>query len=409
MSSTADRWFVPDHEYYNSIQDYAVVGYTTIRASEELSAYDSKRSHYLDDDATFMTEYDPRNAFDHNLRIRTYPFSHFGRLLYADVDDKNPAHKEKVYGEIAKEIPIEEKSEETTEIMEQLVKTLAPIFYKLDDVPENEKKLVEENREGWTLIDLEELIEQRLLNKHIVSCILTAKTVEEKEEILNLFSGQTRTPTKRPVLSLISMIDSMQTTEPGETRGWVTGYDFINDLLLIKPFVSKGGKHPLAEKWHGDVAQDGVSFSGTLRDFAKAYIEWGKRVDAVDEHRKHDGFKMIVHTHAAEWIDACFETVNAAEFHVDRLAIQEVIGTIKKAMEKIEFPIVEKKEKDCGFELSPFRRILNMVETEEPLIRGIAVEAKKLGEEKIARNIARLYESVHNQIKAFNENPFMDL
>lgn len=238
MSSTADRWFVPDHEYYNSIQDYAVVGYTTIGVSEELSAYDNKRSHFLDDVATFMTEYDPRNVFDHNLRTRTYPFSQFGRLLYADVDDKNPAHKEKVYGEIAKEIPIEKNSEETTKIMKQLVKTLAPIFYKLDNVPEVEKNLVEENREGWTMIDLEELIEQRVLSKRIVSYILTTKTIEEKEEILNLFSRQTSRPTKRPVLSLISMIDSMQTTVVGETKGWVTGYDFIKDLLVIKPFVS---------------------------------------------------------------------------------------------------------------------------------------------------------------------------
>lgn len=149
-----------------------------------------------------------------------------------------------------------------------------------------------------------------------------------------------------------------------------------------------------------------MSFSGTPQDFAKTYIEWGKGVDAGDEHRKHDGFKMIMHTYAAEWIDSCFETVDGTESHA---AIQEAIGKIKKAMEKIKFPIVEKSEKDCGFELSPFRRILDMVEAEEPLIRDIAVEAKKVHKEKIAWNAARLYESVRNQIKAFNENPSMDL
>lgn len=410
MSSTADRWFVPDHEYFKSIRDYAVIGWSATDVRDCLDLKDKSRLHFTDEDATFMTEYDPPDVWDLQVIERLYNFGHPGRLLYADVDDKDPAHKAKVYGEIAKEIPIEEKNEKTTEVMKQLVKKLAPIWYKQKDVPEDQKESAQEENERKALNRLEGLIEKELVTPRIASCILTAKTVEEKKEILNLFSGQTSHRTKRPVLSLISMIDR-KTTEMDKTVGWVTAYDFIKDLLLIKPFVSKAGKHPLAEKWYGDVAQDGVSFCSTPQDFTKAYIQWEKTVDA-GKANEHDGYKMMVHTRAAEWIyhlGIIFETVYGSEFHADHLALKEAIAKIKEAMEQLKFPIVEKDETDRKFDFLPMRCLLDELESDESWIRGTALEAREKGEEKIAQNAAKLYESIHEQIKAFIENPSMDL
>ena len=130
--------------------------------------------------------------------------------------------------------------------------------------------MIEEERERRTQERLNLLIARGRLEEAINSRILIANSVEEKQELLNLMSGQIMRRTKRPVLTLVSMVNSKQTTEVGETKGWVTGYDFIKDLVVIKPFVSKKGKHPLGAKWYGDVAQDGVSFSGTPQEFAKA-------------------------------------------------------------------------------------------------------------------------------------------
>lgn len=411
MSSITDRWFVPDHEYYNSIRDYAVAGYSAREIREHLSENDGAIYDVSDDSPTFITEYNRRSGPSSDGKKRRYEFGVHGRLVYADVDDKDPAHKEKVYGEMAKEAPIEE-SEKTTEMMKQLVTMLTSLWWSRffeDDFPEEETKLSREELDHWTLVDLKDLIRQGLLNEPIFSRILTAKTVEEKVEILNIMSGQTSRPTKRPVLSLITIIDSKSNIEVGETEGWVTAYDFIKDLLVIKPFLSKEGKHPLAEKWHGDIAQDEVSFSGTPREFAEAYIELGKTIDAGN---KEDGFKMLVHTFAAKWIHhfgADFETAYGTEFHTDLLAIKEAIEKVKKGMEGIKFPNVEKNVQDDDMDLEPFYWTIKIIESEEDAIRASAVGAKERGKEKIAQNAAKLYESIHQQIQAFLENPSMDL
>lgn len=404
MSSTADRWFVPHPEYYHTINDYALVRQSAASVREDILDTDEAPTHFVDPDATFMDEYYSVN-FD-----SCYDFALPGRLVFADVDDEDPAHKEKV-GEWAKEIPIEGESEKTTETKKELVKALADLWFPQDDAPreDNEENMPEDKREQWTLRDLKMITRQGLLEAPVASLIITAKTLEEKDELLNILSGQIRRPNKRPVLALINMIDSKQTTEVGETQGWVTGYDFIKGLLVIKPFASKGGNHPLGAKWHGDVAQDGVSFSGTPQEFVKAYAELGEKVEAGN---KDDGFKLLVHTRAAEWIDAfgkAFVTVYGADFEADLNALYEATKKIKEAMDEIKFPAVEKNKKERGLEIPPFLWLQNIIETEEAAIRDAAVDAKERGQEKVAENAAKLYESVHKQIKAFNENPSMDL
>lgn len=399
MASTADRWFGPEFDL--SIDDYALVGQSAISVREALLETDNAVHRIsLDPDATFMTEYDFLNRIPRpDSMARCYDFGVHGRLVYADVDDQDPAHKEKI-NELAKMIPIEEESEKTTEIKNELVNLYSDVGYS---------QLSQDERERWTLKDIDLLSRQGLLEERIFSHILAAKSVEEKEEILNFMSGQTKNPAKRPVLSLVNMIDSKQTTDVGETEGWVTGYDFIKDLLVIKPFVSKEDNHPLGAKWHGDVAQDGVSFSGTPQDFAKAYVELGKSVDAGNSV---DGFKMLVHTFAARWIDhfgTAFVTVYGKEFYADLLAVKEATGKIKKAMEEIKFPVVQKNTKRHGFEFEPFFWMLSMIELEESIIRDAAADASNRGDEKIARNAAKLYESIHKQIEAFIENPSTDL
>ncbi|MCJ1268422.1 hypothetical protein MMC22_008310 [Lobaria immixta] len=403
MSSTADRWFVPDREYHRSISDYALVHQSAASVREQILDTDDAPSRIVDAEDTFMTEY-YRLGFE-----PCYDFA-VARLVYADVDDENPSHKEYV-NEWTKETSIESDSEETAKFIKELVKALVDQWFPREDFPpeENEENTPEDDRERWTLRDLKWLARRGLLESHIVSRILTAKTVEEKEQILNLMSSQIKFPTKRPVLALIDMIDSKQTTEIGETEGWVIGYDFIKELLVIKPFGSKGGNHPLGARWYGEVAQDGVSFSGTLQEFTTAYIELGKTVEAGNQD---DGFKMLVHTLAAEWMhpfETELETVYGAEFHADLLAVKEAMEKIKQAMEEIKFPAVEKNKKVNESETQPFSWLLNMIESEEATIRDAAVDAKERGQEKIAQNAAKLYESIHKQIKAFIENPDLDL
>lgn len=398
MNSTADRWFVPNKLYYLLTNDYALVRRSTASVHEDLLETDMVRTRIIDEEATFMDEYD-------RLRFEPcYEFALHGRLVYADVDDEDPAHKEKVYEQWAKETPLEEDSEKTAEIKKELIKTCGEAWFPKNEDPENdEESMSQEERERWTQRDLKILARQGLLEPPICSLLLTAKTVQDKEEILNIMSGQTRHPIKRPVFALVDMIDSHQSTEVGQTEGWVIAYDFIKELLVIKPFVSKKGKHPLGEKWYGDVAQDGVSFCGTLQEFAKAYAEFG---NTVDPGNKDHGFRMLVQTVAARWIDIFGTDLVAAygiEFQTDLLAVNEAIAKILKAMEKIKFPAVQKNEKP-GYEIEPLLWLQSVIETEEAGIRDAAVDAKERGEEKVAQDAAKLYESVLKQIKDFNDS-----
>lgn len=397
MSSTADRWFVPDKTYYLSTNDYALVRRSTASVHEDLLETDMMRTRFIDAEATFMDEYD-------GLRFEPcYEFALHGRLVYADVDDEDPAHKEKVYGEWAKETPIEEDSEKTTEVKKELIKACGDVWFPKDNDPENdEEDMSQEERDRWTQRDLKMLTRQGIIEPPIYSLLLTAKTVQDKEEILNIMSGQTKHPIKRPVLALVDMIDSKQNTEVGQTEGWAIAYDFIKELLVIKPFVSKKGKHPLGGKWYGDVAQDGVSFCGTLHEFAKAYAEFGKTVDAGN---KDDGFKMLVHTVVGGWIDIFGTDLAAAygpEFHTDLLAVNEATGKIRKVMAEIKFPAVQKNEKP-GYEIEPLLWLQSVIESEEAGIRDAAVDAKKQGEEKVAQDAAKLYEDILKMIKDFND------
>lgn len=408
MSSTVDRWFVPDEEYYRFVEDYAIVHHSAKSICNDIDECDGDPARFTNANDTFMSEY-RHNGADF---VQCYEFAIQGQLVYADVDDEDLAHKEKFYGEWAREIPIE-KNEKTTEktkkVMEDLMKACADEWFSEEDFPHgDEDNDVMSKRKAWALHDLHALVRRGLLEAPIVTQILTAKTTQDKEDILNFMSGQNRRPTKRPVLVLLHMVDSRQTTEVGETTGWVIGYDFIKELLVIKPFVAKGGNHPLGGKWHGDVAQDGVSFSGTPREFAKLYAELGKTVDAGI---KEDGFKLLVHTLAAGWIGksgTALETAYGADFQADLAAIKEAMTNVKKAMKEIKFPAVE-KEKKHAWVVGPFYRMLSVMKFEEDMVRDAAVIAKEQGDDKVAQNAAKLYERIYKQITAFNKNPSMDL
>ncbi|MCJ1470521.1 hypothetical protein MMC07_009167 [Pseudocyphellaria aurata] len=395
MSSTADRWFVPNKEYYDLTNDYALVCQPAVKVREAIMITDEapSRINYADD--TFLTEfvnYQP-----------CYRFALEGRLVFADVNDEDPSHKETIYGEWAKEILTEKENEKTQTIKKELAKACADAFFPLDDDEDVSQNECERCAEGGLLAD-----EGGLLTEPILSKLITSN-VQEKEEILNIMSGQTQRPTKRPVIALINMIDSKRTTEVGETEGWVVGYDFIKELLIIKPFISKEGKHPLGGPWYGAVAQDGVSFSGSLQEFATAYIEFG---ETVGPSNKDDGFKMLVHTLTARWFGyfkKALETAYGAEFRDLFPALKAATMKIKNTMATIEFAAAQKNENERRAEIKTFSWMLSMINLEENNIRDEAVEAKERGQEKIAQNAAKLYEHIHKQIKAFNENPSMDL
>lgn len=393
MSSTATRWFVPDQEFHRTINDDAVVGQTATSVFADLSKTDNAPTRIIGANDTFFTEY-------HRLHSeRCYDFAVQGQLVYADVDDENPEHKEKI-DEWAKAIPFEEETSRTKLIKKELLLWAVDKSVSNYHPDEYGWYVNEEDRwtrkESWILKDLQMFLFKGFLEPSLISRILTATIAEEKEDILYMMSGQMQHPIKRPVLALIDLIDSKQTTEVGETKGWAIGFDFVKELLIIKPFLSKAGTHPLGAKWYGAVAQDGVSFCGTLEEFAKAYIELGESVGA---DANHNGFKLLVHTLAAEWMDG----LGSDLYTVHDIELRKAERNIWEAMMSIPFPAVQKTKKEDAKSIEPFVQLLSTIERQEIALRDSAVEAEKQGDAETAQNAAKLYESIHGQIKAFIE------
>ncbi|MCJ1468652.1 hypothetical protein MMC07_007281 [Pseudocyphellaria aurata] len=412
MPSTADRWFVPDQLYKKLISDYALVAMSTSAVREQILFTNKSPRHISDAMDTFMSEY------NRVYGEPCYEFDVDGRLVYADVDDEDPAHKERIY-KWAKEIPIEQESEKTIAAKKKVLDAWIEGIYVTEDI--DGKEFSREGLKQGAQQDLKLFISRGVLYPLLISEILQAKSLESKEEILDVMSDQIGRPTKRPVMLLIKMIDSKQTTKVGETKGWAVGYDFIKELLVIKPFYSREISHPLCfhreishplgGKWHGEVAQDGVSFSGTLQEFAKAYIELGKTVDAASPVDAGSGFKLLVHTVAAQWIHRFrldLGPVYGSDFRDDLLALRDATVKIKNAMDKIALPLAGKNEENRSDAGQAFESILRVVQSQETDLRQLALAAREQGKEKIARNIAGIYGHVEEMFKYFHDDPCKD-
>ncbi|MCJ1462258.1 hypothetical protein MMC07_000858 [Pseudocyphellaria aurata] len=125
MSSTADRWFVPNKKYYDLTNDYALVCQPAVKVREAIIITDEAPSRIKYPDDTFLTElvdYQP-----------AYRFALEGRLVFADVNDGDPSHKETIYGEWAKEILMEKENDKTQTTKKELVKAYVDAFLPLDD------------------------------------------------------------------------------------------------------------------------------------------------------------------------------------------------------------------------------------------------------------------------------------
>ena len=402
----AKRWFVPDYEFYYTAEDYAVVSETASYIRVSISAYDSETQHQWADSPNLYI----RSWLQH---LRVYPgcygFTQQGRLVYADVNENDPKHKQEVYGKLAKEVNLGKESKKATAAKEKIVaflKASGGSCYEDNSNGGSEDDVLgldsEEAKLGSTL---QHAIWNAELEPDMVDYIIQLKNKDDIQAILNVFSRQSRRKAPRPVMLLVGMIDSGQVNKSGQTEGWAVGYDFLKGLLIIKPFISKQGHHPLGEKWDDKVAGDGVSFVGTPAVFVENFI---KLCAQPNEKTEIDGLKLLVHIFVAEWIVQQWKGFATVE---PNAWTDESRKSVKAAKKNIETVISKRtvviKEKTGGRKrpLLAFEKLADKLVIEEDRFRGSALEAREKGNEKAAQNAAVLYELLTKNLKSFNENP----
>ena len=375
-------------------EDYAVVGETTESINHEILAYDNETMHEWADELENHLQWLARLEY----HAGCYDFGIRGKLIYADVNGKDPRHKQEVYGKLAKEPALAVKFEEATSAMKGLVTFLNGGL----ESPEALEGLESLDESPPLLVDA---MRTSQLEPEIVNYLLQLKDKEGTQKLLNFLSHQSRRKTARPVMLLLGMIDKAQTDKRGLTEGWAIGYDFLTGLLIIKPFYSKKDHHPLGETWHSNFPDDGVSFRGTPAVFAKNFVDLGKQ---TRRGTGNNGSKLVVHSLVVEWILRQWKGLSSIEPNV---WTKEFKKNIKEATEKID-PILEKiptafKEKTSEQKLpmEAFEVLEKQLTAEDWFFRSSAMEAREKGNEEAAQNAAVFYERLVKDLNLFNENP----
>ena len=434
---TATKWLVPDAEWYALENDYAVVKGLTKTIRRDIDEGNNDCPPMLSD-GSIAPIYFSQLIAGQGRWEGYYEFATTGRMLWADVDDSKPEHKNEVQEASKTIVEIDRDNGPHAalwkEAMDILCKERVP-YYKEDEE--------ETKKEDVFLTDSQSYrIERGELRPELLNLMLTHfKEPEKKQQMIELVTDQADHTFKRPLMILVGLIDSVQTPIRGEKKGWTVGYDIIKDVLICKPFSSSEGKHPLGDSWYVDVAEDGVSFSWSPKAFVEEFLKLGDTLNAkledgeikekpAAEPEKEDGeepdlelsdilfaFRLVVHTVTAKFILKHWTgfvksqpDTSAEEAAALFIKVKDTKIKIKRTLRRIQIPVVAKAETpDKKLCVCAVEEIEWELEEHEDYVRRAAVMAKEQGHEKVAENLAMLFEKMRGLIKAFIEDPEKDM
>lgn len=361
---TAKKWFVSDRVWKALNEDYALVNVSASSVRGALSILDDAvRTRPASHDGKPITfeEY-----LEGPMSSNEYQFLNYRRynLIYADVDDTKPQHKETVV-----ELATNDESEE----MER------PEFVALR---EKYAAAMLENESGLVANDMDSIVREAVLDVKTMDFLLDLSP-KDQERFLQMASGQSLSGKSRPVMLLLRMLDTKQTTTMGATEGYVVAFDVINNQLIIRPFHSDRDTHPLTKPWSSKLPNDGISFSGTPLDFAESFTR---------NHRdSSDVFKLWIHGHVANillehWSAFSKDFVPGVydEVQTFKKYVRKANRYVEEILEKTEFPHKEKLGDPDHQELSEgYRELEQALVSVEGEIRKSAVKAKAVGDVRV--------------------------
>lgn len=433
---TATKWLVPDAEWYALENDYAVKGLTKV-IRREIEEGNNDFPTILSD-GSVIPIYFSQLMYGQGRWVGYYDFATTGRMLWADVDDSKPEHKKEVQETSKTTVEIDRDNGPHAalwkEAMDILCKERVPYFK--EDEEETKKEDVHLTESQFYRIERGEL------RPDLLNLMLTHfKEPEKKQQMIEIVTDQAHHTVKRPLMILAGLIDSVQTPTRGEKKGWTVGYDIIKDILICKPFSSQEGRHPLGGSWYVDVVGDGVSFSWSPKVFIEEFLKLGDILKAklengeikeklAGEQENEDGegpdlelsdtvfaFRLAVHTvtakfilkHWAGFVKSQPDT-SAEEAAALFTKVKDTKIKIKQTLRRVQIPVVVKAETpDKKLCVCAVEDIEGELEEHEDYLRRAAVMAKEQGHEKVAENLAVLYEKMIGLVKAFNEDPEKDM
>ncbi|KAL8956863.1 MAG: hypothetical protein Q9193_005723, partial [Seirophora villosa] len=350
-TATEKRWFTTDHEWSAATFDYAVTRMSTDYIKQAIRLHDHRRSHfdlYSDDSPTFLEIHEEYCA-GYGPSFTLYD----DILVFSDVDQSNPNHEKDLRAKIASTEALEQPTERSKAVKEKMIQHLIKTMGKHPPLSDPFMSVEESERNFREMIEYPDGV----LSHPFLKFITHLDSREEKHEALMLLSGQAPLPAsiQRPVIVLVGVVDTAQTTTIGESAGYITGYDILADKLIIKPYVSNDTRHFLADKWSTEnlPADDGIAFAGSPMDFVRKCLPFVQSMTAADAApTEADGFKYLVWADVAEWLwyhaPALPTTDRTA---ADRELIVEFekacrSRNLKRKLEALPFPLKEKKEKE---------------------------------------------------------------
>lgn len=297
---TAARWFVDNREYYANEADYALVGCPAKLIRREIDEGNKRPFATYPDGSLVPISFDIYFDKYRESPYRCYDFAGDGRMLWADVDDTKPEHKEemkKVLGEhtLSKAEVDDRYKAVWQDLMPHLVKEPFRDSDSADDITDAEKEQMEADKARRAKRAFYTSLENGELEGSILAHLLDEDKESEKRQLLiELITDQTQSSFKRPLVILLDMIDDMRNPNPGEKSGYVVGYDVTKDLLICKAFFSDKNHHPLAGSWYGDSTakcpDDRVLFTLSPKVFVEDFL---KHSDALIHKLENKTFKEI--------------------------------------------------------------------------------------------------------------------
>ncbi|KAL9113028.1 MAG: hypothetical protein Q9187_007681 [Circinaria calcarea] len=382
---TANRWFVPDEEYYYLTGDYVFV-HKSANAIQALGhRYGMPKGYPME----YKTFYEYMRYAPRWFLQATYGR---GALIYTDVNRAKPEHKAAVYDLEAQKPWLEEGEKETEGAREGLMTFARDSLFHLSVG-------VEEWTDSDLMAEIIGYIQKMGVSDILVEYIIKLKDTKAKTETLRILSGQKLHRKPRPVMILIKMFGNMD-----HNGGWVVAYDFIQNVIVIKSFESKDGEHPLDEAWYEKPPRDDIYHSTSPHDFAKTLVL--EFASEAPEHRT--GFSLAVSYQAGKWIRKHEQELEVPEeLSVD---LQKALDCMKLELKKEVFPNPEILE-------PPRRNVVQMewvaqrdrLLQDEDDYRDLAIEAKEDGFETSANNLAKYFERSVNELAQFVKDPEIPL
>ncbi|KAL8885941.1 MAG: hypothetical protein Q9215_006280 [Flavoplaca cf. flavocitrina] len=424
--SIANKWFVPEDEYLASTEDYAMVGESALFVKNHLIDNPAQR---LANHLSGISDPNFHDIIYHGLHDGDLYRSRGGgslspQLVYTDVDRDSEEHQR-----LVKDAAIEGLTDEDSSVIKEESKKLTEFMHKhcpgcldgVEDLSEFEcEELNAALEDGKEDNGEQQKGPSGYMSEMMIEYVLQLEKEEDRRQALTVISGQGRRRNPRPVLLLLNII--YKVSEGGQ-KGWLIGYDFYANNIIIKPFQAKDGtQHPLAEKWDVELPEDGVSWKGRPTEFIynKLFplndeIVKNKKSNAAKETPNETyGFKLLAYYLIGDWLRSNWDAIMSikpteGETPLKREVQYEVsrcCGTFEMETEKVPFPHCPEASDEGSICSRPALKYMEtLLEDYEMDVREQALEAKKAGKEDVAQNVAKLYGNLLEQLRSFNMNP----